>query len=70
MLSERLKELETEGIVVRLVTPDTPVRVEYELTRKGRALDGALAAVAAWADEWQDAPAGAKTQARARAIRA
>ena len=33
MLSERLQELEHEGIVERTVIPDTPVRVEYGLTR-------------------------------------
>src|SRR5581483_1894506 len=38
MLSERLQELEQEGIVDRTVVPDTPVRVEYALTKKGRAL--------------------------------
>ncbi len=32
LLSERLKELESEGIVQRLVYPDTPVRIEYRLT--------------------------------------
>src|SRR5579864_1260479 len=36
MLSERLQELEQEQIVERSVVPDTPVRVEYALTRKGR----------------------------------
>ncbi len=73
MLSERLKELETEGIVVRIVTPDTPVRVEYELSRKGRALEQALGAIAQWADEWKGAPAPAPAgdaQRNARAIRA
>ena len=34
MPSERLKELEAEGIVVRQVTPSTPVRVEYGLTER------------------------------------
>jgi DNA-binding HxlR family transcriptional regulator len=29
MLSERLKELEAEGVVVRRVIPETPVRIEY-----------------------------------------
>ena len=38
MLSDRLRELEKEGIVERTVIPETPVRVEYGLTRKGRAL--------------------------------
>jgi DNA-binding HxlR family transcriptional regulator len=55
MLSERLKELEQEGIVLRHVTPETPVRVEYELTEKGRGLEKVLAAVAEWAEEWQTA---------------
>lgn len=69
MLSERLKELESEGIVLRIVTPETPVRVEYELTAKGRALDDALAAVAAWAEDWNGtaAPADAVAQAGAHA---
>src|SRR5258708_3553350 len=49
MLSERLQELETEGIVERTVVPDTPVRVEYALTRKGRALTSAFDAIAEWA---------------------
>src|SRR4030095_9281526 len=41
MLSERLQELEQEGIVERTVVPDTPVRVEYALTKKGRGLRSA-----------------------------
>ncbi len=52
MLAERLKEFEAEGVVRRTVVPETPVRVEYGLTEKGRALDGAVAALAAWADAW------------------
>lgn len=52
MLSERLRELETEGVIERFVIPDTPVRVEYELTEKGRALEQALAAVGKWAEKW------------------
>jgi DNA-binding HxlR family transcriptional regulator len=52
MLSDRLHELESEGIVERTVIPDTPVRVEYALTRKGRALAPAIAAISEWADRW------------------
>lgn len=52
MLSERLKELEAEGIVLRTVIPDTPVRIEYHLTAKGRALHTIIEAVSAWAGEW------------------
>src|ERR1051325_3777585 len=52
MLSERLQELEEEGIVERTVVPDTPVRVEYALTRKGRALAGPIEAITDWAHKW------------------
>ena len=52
MLSERLKELEAEGIVVRQVTPSTPVRVEYGLTEKGRALAEPIGSISAWANDW------------------
>ncbi len=52
LLSERLKELEAEGIVVRMVTAERPPRTEYHLTEKGRALSAAVEAVSAWAEEW------------------
>jgi DNA-binding HxlR family transcriptional regulator len=52
LLSERLKELETEGLLVRSVIPETPVRVEYHLTPKGRSLEPVIRAVAEWCDEW------------------
>lgn len=57
MLSERLRELEAEGVVTRSVIPETPVRVEYALTEKGRALETAIVAIARWAEEWVPAPA-------------
>lgn len=52
MLSERLKELETEGVVERRVLPETPVRIEYHLTEKGEALAGAVYAISEWANAW------------------
>src|SRR2546421_391139 len=52
MLSERLQELEQEGIVERTVLPDPPVRVEYSLTAKGRALAAAVDAISDWAHKW------------------
>ena len=52
MLAERLKELEAEGIVLRTVIPETPVRIEYSLTERGRSLDGVIAAVSGWAEKW------------------
>lgn len=56
LLSERLKELEAEGIVVRVVIPETPVRIEYRLTEQGRALLPVVEAVAAWAEHWLPVP--------------
>src|SRR5579872_4634573 len=52
MLSDRLQELEAEGILERTVVPETPVRVEYALTRKGRALAAAVKAITDWAHKW------------------
>ncbi len=52
MLAERLRELEAAGVVTRTVVPSTPVRVDYRLTAKGRALEAPVAAVAAWAEAW------------------
>jgi DNA-binding HxlR family transcriptional regulator len=52
MLSERLQELEQEGLVERTVVPETPVRVEYALSKKGRALRPAIEAIADWSHSW------------------
>lgn len=52
MLSERLKALEAEGIVERSVVPTTPVRIDYRLTDKGRALADVVNAVSEWATEY------------------
>src|SRR5881275_1149970 len=52
LLSERLKELEAEGIVERRVLDGAPVRVEYSLTEKGRALEPSVRALKSWANTW------------------
>jgi DNA-binding HxlR family transcriptional regulator len=52
LLSERLKELEAEGIVERRVLDGSPVRVEYAMTDKGRALEPAVRALKSWANQW------------------
>ncbi|GIO32607.1 MULTISPECIES: winged helix-turn-helix transcriptional regulator [Paenibacillus] len=52
MLNERIKELEDNGIVIRNVISDRPVRIEYSLTRKGTELGRALQAVEKWAEKW------------------
>lgn len=52
MLSERLYALEQEGLVERVVVPETPVRVEYSLTKKGKGLAEAIGAIADWAEKY------------------
>jgi DNA-binding HxlR family transcriptional regulator len=54
LLSERMKELESRGIVERRVSGSTPVRVEYELTDRGRELAPTLKELKRWADRWLD----------------
>jgi DNA-binding HxlR family transcriptional regulator len=52
MLTERFKELEEHGIIIRRVYPETPVRIEYELTEKGRDLEKAMDEIQSWAERW------------------
>ena len=56
MLSERLKALEAESLVRRIVIPETPVRIEYRLTEKGLALGEVMQAIARWAETWIEQP--------------
>lgn len=50
-LSERLKELEREGIIIKKVYPQVPLRVEYSLTTKGKSLDSIFRQMAKWSGE-------------------
>lgn len=52
VLSERLKELENQGIVKREVFPETPVRIEYSLTEKGLALEPIMKEIETWSQTW------------------
>src|SRR5712691_9464423 len=56
VLSDRLRELESEGVVERIVYPQIPVRVEYRLTEKGRDLRPVVQAIHTWAEEWVELP--------------
>ena len=56
VLSDRLRELELEGVVQRVVYPQIPVRVEYQLTDKGRALEPVVLAIRQWALTWITLP--------------
>ncbi|HET8976171.1 MAG TPA: helix-turn-helix domain-containing protein [Solirubrobacterales bacterium] len=55
LLSARLKELESSGLVRREVEEGPRVRVSYELTEKGESLKPVLGAVKQWAQRWQTA---------------
>jgi DNA-binding HxlR family transcriptional regulator len=52
VLSERLKELESEKILERHVYPETPVRVEYSLTESGRDLAPVVQSIEDWSHRW------------------
>ena len=53
LLTERLRELEEAGIVIRSVTDARPPIVEYSLTEKGHALAPVLDAISAWGKSWK-----------------
>ena len=59
LLSQRLQELEDEGIVKRRVFDRRPVVVEYSLTAKGQAFRRVAEAIQEWANEWAAEPATA-----------
>jgi DNA-binding HxlR family transcriptional regulator len=66
LLSERMKELEARGVVVRHVEPGPPVRVTYALTAMGIELEPALQELRSWARHWlaQDEHPGARRPVR------
>lgn len=53
LLSQRLRELEDEGLVRRDVEAGTPVRVTYSLTEMGRELDPSIRELRIWARRWR-----------------
>jgi DNA-binding HxlR family transcriptional regulator len=48
LLTERLKELEEHGIILRTLYPEIPPRVEYTLTDSGSTLSTVLDALRQW----------------------
>jgi DNA-binding HxlR family transcriptional regulator len=56
LLTERLRELEREGVVRRTVATERPIKVTYELTECGRSLVEIVAQIGRWAERWVDAP--------------
>jgi DNA-binding HxlR family transcriptional regulator len=56
LLTERLRELEREGLVERTVHDSRPVRVTYALTESGDSLIPVLREISDWAERWVDIP--------------
>ena len=52
LLTERLRELEREGLVTRTVSTDRPIRVTYELTECGRSLSEIICTIGSWSERW------------------
>jgi DNA-binding HxlR family transcriptional regulator len=52
VLSEKLKSLENLNIIKRTVFPTTPVKVIYELTDKGKALEPIIKSIEDWSQNW------------------
>ncbi|MFD7880379.1 winged helix-turn-helix transcriptional regulator [Streptomyces sp. NPDC059766] len=49
VLTQRLRQLERDGMVVRTYYPEVPPRVEYEISELGRSLAPLFAHLAGWA---------------------
>ena len=57
ILSQRLKQLEADGLVIATPYQDRPVRYDYELTEQARDLAGPLRLLAQWGAAFEDGAA-------------
>ncbi len=55
MLSQQLKELESDGIITRTLYPVVPPKTEYSLTRLGEALKPVIESLCAWSQGYYEA---------------
>ena len=62
LLTERLRELETEGVLRRVVDTGSPIRVAYQLTEAGEELDATIRSLSSWAERWVELPAGERVK--------
>jgi DNA-binding HxlR family transcriptional regulator len=54
MLTQTLRSLERDGLLIRTVTPTVPVTVSYELTELGLSLQQTMRAIKSWAEAHMD----------------
>src|SRR3954466_8676607 len=66
MLTQTLRSLERDGLVVRSVTPTVPVTVDYTLTPLGESLDELMRGLKAWAEAHMDVVQAARDEYDAR----
>jgi DNA-binding HxlR family transcriptional regulator len=64
LLTERLRELESEGLVRRSVLSGPPVRVSYEMTESGKDLEPVIRSLQEWADRWVNVEVNPKSKTR------
>ena len=50
-LSQNLKELNRDGLIIRTVHPQIPPKVEYSLTERGKSLMGVLDELCLWGEK-------------------
>ena len=53
VLSDSLRSMEDDGIIVRNVYPEVPPKVEYSLTELGESMRPILDAMAVWGTEYK-----------------
>lgn len=61
MLTQQLRELESDGLVLRTVYAEVPPRVEYSLTDLGTSLQPVLATLTSWGEVYLKRHAAKKT---------
>jgi DNA-binding HxlR family transcriptional regulator len=70
MLTNQLRELEADDLIVRKVYPEVPPKVEYSLSARGRSLEPVILALKAWADANVDLSQSTPPASRSREIAA
>lgn len=53
VLSDRLYDLEKEGLITKKIYPEIPLKVEYSLTTKAKDLEPILQSLGKWCEKWE-----------------